>query len=90
MMLARVYIAVGLLLGVAACATEPANLTACTEPRPQVCPMHYVPVCATLNDQQQKTYSNDCSACSDVTVVAYQANACAPQASDDGAAKTRF
>ena len=47
------------------------NLTICTDPRPQVCTMDYQPVCAKLNDENLKTYSNSCTACSDVNVVTY-------------------
>lgn len=48
----------------------------CTEPRPQICTMQYMPVCAILGDGSTKTYATDCSACSDARVVSYSADAC--------------
>lgn len=61
-----------LYLAVSACATEPTNPeTSCTSPRPQVCTMQYDPVCATLKDGAQATYSSGCNACADVAVKAY-------------------
>jgi len=50
--------------------------TVCTEPRPGICTMQYMPVCAVLNDGSTKTYASDCSACSDAKVVNYSADAC--------------
>ncbi len=50
--------------------------TVCIEPRPQICTMQYMPVCATLGDGSTKTYATDCSACSDAKVVSYSADAC--------------
>lgn len=49
---------------------------ACTDPRPQMCTMNYLPVCATLKSQANKTYSNGCGACSDADVQYYVAEAC--------------
>ena len=87
----RCLVAVCFMAVLSACATEPVNQTTpCEDPRPQMCPMHYVPVCATLNNQQQKMYSNGCSACSDPAVVAYQPNACAQPGVEEGAVKTSF
>ena len=40
-------------------------LVACVEPRPQLCTMQYDPVCGLTANNQYKTYSNACSACSD-------------------------
>jgi alkaline phosphatase D len=50
--------------------------TVCTDPRPQVCTMDYRPVCGQLNDGSFKTYSNGCTACSDLLVTAYEEGAC--------------
>lgn len=50
--------------------------TACTDPRPQICTADYRPVCAQLKDGVLKTYSNACSACGDVNVVAHNPSAC--------------
>ncbi|UCB55409.1 MAG: hypothetical protein JSW45_02455, partial [Thiotrichales bacterium] len=55
------------------------DLTICTEPRPQVCTMDYTPVCGLRNssaEDEWKTYSNACGACSDATVVGYRPGAC--------------
>ena len=50
--------------------------TVCTDPRPQVCTMDYRPVCAQLEDDSFKTYSNGCTACSVHLVKAYEEGAC--------------
>ena len=41
--------------------------------RPQVCPMHYMPVCGYPT---HKIYSNGCFACSDKNVSYYVAGKC--------------
>ena len=51
-------------------------MTACTEPRPQICTREYRPVCAQLSDGRFKTYATGCTACSDAAVSAYKAGAC--------------
>lgn len=48
----------------------------CTEPRPQKCTRIYKPVCATFNDQSQKSYTSDCTACADSNVVSYVPGKC--------------
>ena len=74
---------IGLCLGLVACASTPppgepmAGATQCEEPRPQVCTADYRPVCATLADGSQKTYSNGCSACGDPAVGAWVEGECA-------------
>lgn len=66
---------------------EPTLMTACEEPRPEMCTMHYDPVCASTDSgvrcvttpcesTVQKTYGNACSACSDLSVMEYRAGAC--------------
>jgi len=52
------------------------GVTACTEPRPQICTMQYLPVCATLKGGVIKTYSSGCSACSDTKVISYKPGKC--------------
>jgi hypothetical protein len=71
------------LLSLGACArsnpnpaSAPGSPTACTDPRPQICTADYTPVCAQLKDGQLKTYSNACSACADVGVVAHNPSTC--------------
>lgn len=51
-------------------------LVVCEEPRPQVCTMQYDPVCGLTGNNQYKTYSNACSACSDVSVSGHIPGAC--------------
>ncbi len=48
----------------------------CTEPRPEICTMDYQPVCALLENGSYKTYSNGCSACSDLAVIRYHDGIC--------------
>ena len=50
--------------------------TICTDPRPQVCTMDYLPVCAERKDGSLKTYSNGCTSCSDPEVIGYVEGAC--------------
>ncbi|HPY39891.1 MAG TPA: hypothetical protein PLM98_05200 [Thiolinea sp.] len=58
------------------------NLVSCKEPRPEICYEVYAPVCAVRKVQvqctlapclniEQKTYANDCQACSDHKVVGF-------------------
>ena len=79
---ARILLLV-VVLSLAACAggnSQPTPTekpqTACTDPRPQVCTMDYTPVCAQLENEELKTYSNACSACGDVNVLAHSPAAC--------------
>ena len=51
-------------------------LVACEEPRPQLCTMQFDPVCGLTADNQYKTYSNACSACSDASVSGHSPGAC--------------
>ena len=55
------------------------ELTICTEPRPEICTMDYTPVCGlrkTSGEDEWKTYSNACNACSDAAVVGHRPGAC--------------
>ena len=56
------------------CQNQPAKSeidNSCTAPRPQLCTMNYLPVCATRKDQSMQTYANACGACSDEQVIDY-------------------
>lgn len=53
-----------------------AALTRCEEPRPEICTMHYDPVCGRTSAGQDRTYSNGCSACSEPAVVEYRPGPC--------------
>ena len=48
----------------------------CTDPRPQVCTMDYLPVCGRLAGGKTKTYANGCGACADPAVDGYAPGAC--------------
>ncbi len=52
------------------------NVIQCTEPRPQMCTMEYLPVCANLRDGTKRTYASGCVACSDANVVSYRPDRC--------------
>ncbi len=54
----------------------PPRSTACADPRPQACPMIYLPVCGIRTDGTRRTYSNDCVACSDPAVVNHVPGSC--------------
>lgn len=57
-------------------AQDPSKVTVCKEPRSQVCTMDYSPVCADVDDGNNKTYSNGCNACSDAKVIRYREGVC--------------
>ena len=50
--------------------------TICEEPRSQACTRDYRPVCVTLQDGSEKTYSNGCTACADAKVTAWLEGPC--------------
>lgn len=54
---------------------DPAT-TECTEPRPQICTMEYLPVCARLTDGSQTTFPSGCSACADAAVLSHIPGEC--------------
>lgn len=62
----------------------------CPDQRSQICTREYLPVCATRDtgvrcvttpcpSNEQKTYSNGCTACADEKVLGYIANKCASE-----------
>ena len=67
-------------LTLAGCAAETAqpdpDLTACRDPRPEMCTQDYRPVCAVLADGTRRTASNGCTACSDPEVTGWVDGAC--------------
>lgn len=72
------------ILTLAACGGNPLTqearqaspTTQCTDPRPQICTMEYLPVCASLADGSQTTYASGCSACADAAVVSHVPGEC--------------
>lgn len=64
-------------------AVDATKLEFCTEPRPEICTMDYVPVCGhrcaepPCPEEARRTYSNGCTACSDAEVTAWTAGECA-------------
>lgn len=48
----------------------------CPELRPEMCTMDYNPVCGNLSNGSFKTYSNGCTACSDIEVLSYSEGEC--------------
>lgn len=53
----------------------------CEDPRPEVCTMDYRPVCGYA-ESGHKTYSNACTACSDIAVVGYTDGECQSASAD--------
>jgi hypothetical protein len=66
---------------------QPPQPVMCKDPRPEMCPQIYDPVCATRDtgircitapcpSSEQKTMGNACSACSDPKVSSYVKGEC--------------
>jgi hypothetical protein len=53
-----------------------AGMTACKDPRPQVCTMQYDPVCAQDASGVLTTKSNGCRACTSPEVLGYVGGSC--------------
>jgi len=69
--------AIAVLITLSACASQPAATTACTEPRPLVCAMQFLPTCAVLAGGGRKEFASPCTACADTAVTAYATGPCA-------------
>ena len=68
---------IGVLLLLSACAASaPVASTACTEPRPLVCTMEFLPTCAVLENGDRKEFSSPCTACAATDVTGYVAGPC--------------
>ena len=52
------------------------GVTACKDPRPEMCTQDYNPACGLLKNGGKKTYSNACTACSDSDVASYKPGVC--------------
>lgn len=57
-------------------ASATSGITACKEPRPQICTAHYDPVCGLHENGDFKSHANACSACSVASVSGYRPGAC--------------
>ncbi len=53
-----------------------AKVGMCIEPRPEICTQDYTPVCGVHRDGSRSTYSNGCTACSNLDVVGAMPGAC--------------
>lgn len=68
-----------LALALSACSSSSSvseQLRLCEDPRPEVCPMSYIPACGYNADGSFKTYSNACAACSDSQVIGVTEEPC--------------
>ena len=68
--------AVLLINGCQSTPKHPVNQITCSEPRPEVCTLHFQRVCGFNSDNSSKTYPNACSACSNKEVVNYIKSEC--------------
>jgi cytochrome c5 len=76
MMTTRKILAIAFLLVAGSAQAQQSPTTQCTEPRPQMCPQVYNPVCGVAADASKKTYGNGCSACADKAVVGHTPGPC--------------
>ena len=74
--LMRFYVVMVLFGLLSACASEPLDTIACTDPRPQVCTMEFAPACAVLASGVRKEFASPCSACADPAVTGYVSGPC--------------
>ena len=75
----RILYSMAICLLISGCQSSPAqieNHVICKDPRPEICTMNYLPVCGFNSDNETKTYSNACAACSDKQVVSYKDGEC--------------
>ena len=74
-----VLICMGLMAGCITSTPATGNLadaTRCEDPRPMVCTMEYMPVCADLVAGGTATYPSGCNACADVAVTSWVESPC--------------
>ena len=69
--------AIALIVLLSACTVQPVANTACTEPRPLVCTMQFLPTCAVLTAGGRKEFASPCTACADAAVTGYVNGPCA-------------
>ena len=68
---------IAVIILLSACASQPTASTACTEPRPLVCTMQFLPTCAVLAAGGHKEFASPCTACADAGVKGYVNGPCA-------------
>ena len=64
------------LILLSACAGVQEDTVLCTEPRPQLCTMEFLPTCAVLSSGGYKEFASPCVACSDTTAKGYFTGRC--------------
>jgi cytochrome c5 len=52
------------------------RFTSCPEPRPQICPQVYNPVCGATVDGGRRTFGNSCAACAEKDVRGHSPGVC--------------
>ena len=57
-----------------ACAAP--EMTACSDPRPQLCTLDYNPACGQRVTGEARTFGNACQACGDAAVIGHFAGEC--------------
>ncbi len=67
---------IAVLILLSACAVAPIAATSCTEPRPLVCTMEFLPTCAVLGAGGRKEFASPCTACADHAVSGYVTGPC--------------
>jgi hypothetical protein len=67
---------IAVLALLAGCASVPEDAISCTEPRPLVCTMEFLPTCAVLSQGGRKEFASPCTACSDTAVSSYVVGVC--------------
>jgi hypothetical protein len=73
----RTTCVIGFLMLLSACATTaPVASIACTQPRPLVCTMEFLPTCAVIENGDRKEFSSPCTACAATNVTGYVAGPC--------------
>ena len=68
--------ALTLLSACASAPVAPEGATSCTEPRPLVCTMEFLPTCAVLSAGGRKEFASPCTACADNAVSGYVTGPC--------------
>lgn len=65
-----------LLSACAGAPIAPEGTISCSEPRPLVCTMEFLPTCAVLSSGGLKEFASPCTACADTAVTGYVVGSC--------------